>query len=42
MKELNIGEWRKKWEVDSILEPQLQIRIKQFHVNDLTLGEVEW
>ena len=47
---LNKGQSRKKWEVDSIPEPQLQSSFKQFgngswicaHINGLTLCGAVW
>ena len=33
----NIGQWRREWEVDSILEPQLQSGFQQFWKLQLNL-----
>ena len=38
----NIGQWRRKWEVDSILEPQLQSGFKQFWKLYLNLCSRKW
>ena len=43
---INIGQWRRKWEVDTVLEPQLQSAFKQFWKLYLSLcsriGWVVW
>ena len=38
----NIGQWRRKWEVDWIPEPQLQSRFKQFWKLFLNLWSRKW
>ena len=38
----NVGQYRRKWEVDSILEPQLQSGFKQFWKFYLNLCSHKW